>query len=98
MPRLVPAARQLMAQVHDLHPKATIEILDEVDGLGFQRNIRIAGEPGKRVAAALEAMDDSRIADIVRSNKGVRIRFVDSTRADFAHPFPLAEVLAVLED
>jgi hypothetical protein len=98
MSRLVPAARQLIRQVHDLHPKAKITALSEVDGLGFQRSIRIEGEPGKRLAPALEAMKDPRIAEVVKSNKGTRVTFVTTTRADHAHAFPLAEVLAVLED
>lgn len=98
MPRLVPAAKQLAAQVHDLHPKAKIVVLDERDGLGFARSIRIEGEPGRRLAPALEMMNDPRIAEVVKSSKGTRVTFVASTRADFAHAFPLAEVLAVLED
>lgn len=98
MSHLVPAAKQLTQQVLELHPKAKVKVLDEVDGLGFQRSIRIAGEPGKRLAPALEAMGDPRIAEIVKSNEGTRVTFVSSTRADRADPFPLVEVLAVLED
>lgn len=98
MPHLVPAAKKLMAQVLDLDPKAKVVVLSDADGLGFQRSIRIEGAAGKRLAPALEAMKDPRIAEVIKSSKGTRVRFVPTTRADHAHPFPLAEVLAVLED
>jgi hypothetical protein len=98
MPDLVQAARQLIAQVHELHPKAKIAVLDEVDGLGFQRSIRLSGEPAKRITPALEAMRDPRIAEIVKSSAGTRVTFVSDTRADHRDAFPLVEVLAVLED
>lgn len=98
MPRLIPAAKQLLRQVKEVSPKATTEVLDDVDGYGFQRSVRIKGDGSKRVVDALEAMRDPRIAEIVRSNQGTRVTFVNTTRADFAHPFPFAEVLAVLED
>lgn len=97
MARLVGAARQLIAQVEDLMPDAKIKVLDEVDGLGFQRSIRLDHATAKRVGAALDVIKDPRISKITRSSSGVKITFVADTRADFKQPYELAEVLAVLE-
>lgn len=94
MPRLVPAARQLASEVEQVTGK-TPEVLDDVDGLGFQRSIRLtpaaAKTLGEAVLAALEA--DRRVESVVKSSKGTRITFVSDTRADYATEFGLASVV-----
>lgn len=81
-----------------MHPKAKIVVLPEVDGIGFQRSIRLEGAVAKLLGPALELMRDHRIAEVVTSSKGTRVTFVSSTQADYAYPFPLTEVLDVLSE
>ena len=89
MGHLVQAARQLMAEVADFGGE--VEILDEEDGLGFNRSIRldktlVGNLPDEEVEALLS---DPRVEDVVKSSKGVRVTFVADTRADSAAPFGL---------
>ena len=93
MSHVVPAARQLLAEIDDLTGKA--EVIEEKDGLGFYRSIRLskatADKLGADVLAALAA--DARVAEVVRSAKGVRVTFSSTVAADSAEPFGLASVL-----
>lgn len=95
MGHLVPAAQQLIDQVSG---KGKAEVLDEVDGLGFNRSIRLTPAIVNEYGDALEAIADERIAEIVKSPKGWRIEFVADTRADYPDPFPLDEAKAVLAE
>jgi hypothetical protein len=92
---VVQAASQLIRELDGLGLKGKVEILDERDGLGFQRQIRlskaITDGLGKDVLAALEK--DQRIDQIVHSPKGARIVFVSDPRADFRTPYGLASVV-----
>jgi hypothetical protein len=94
MSRVVPAARQLLAEVKSVTGKDG-EALTEVDGLGFQRSVRlspaISKALGEDVLTALE--DDPRIEAIVKSSKGSRVTFVADTRADLMTEFGLASVV-----
>lgn len=97
MSRLVPAARQLTSEITAIAPKAKVEVLDEYDGLGFQRSIRISTEVAKTLGDdVVEALgSDARIAEVVRSSKGVRFTFVPDTRADGRTSFGVAEAMSV---
>lgn len=97
MGHLVQAARQLVDEVTAASPKSKVTVLPEVDGLGFNRSIRIEGSDAKKIADALDAADDRRVAGVVRSAKGLRVTFVTGTLADFRQPFELAGALAVLD-
>lgn len=93
MSHLVPAARQLLREITDLGGSA--KALDEKDGLGFQRSIRMskatADRLGDDVLDALEA--NRRVAEVVKSPKGVRVTFVSTVAADSAEKFGLASVV-----
>lgn len=93
MSHVVPAARQLLAEIGELAGKA--EVLTERDGLGFYRSIRLtkatADKLGEDVLAALES--DRRVAEVVKSSKGVRITFASTAAADNAEPFGLSSVI-----
>lgn len=93
MSHVVPAARQLLAEIKDLGIKA--EVVDTKDGLGFYRSIRLtkatADKLGDVVLQALEA--DRRVAEVVKSPKSVRITFASTAAADSAEPFGLASVI-----
>jgi len=94
MSRIVPAARQLLAEIRDVTGKSA-EVLDDVDGLGFKRSIRLtpamAKTLGDDVLAALGV--DARVDTVVKSSKGVRVTFVADTRADRAEEFGLSWVV-----
>lgn len=92
---LVRAARQLKVEIESLFPDADVEVLDERDGLGFQREVRIDNDTVKAMGEAVVGalLDDSRIAEAVRSGKGLRVVFVSTTQADFDRPFDLASVI-----
>jgi hypothetical protein len=93
MSHVVPAARQLLSEIADVGGKA--EVLKERDGLGFYRSVRLTKATGDKfgddVLEALQA--DSRVAEVVKSSKGVRVTFTASSAADSAEPFGLASVL-----
>ena len=93
MTHLVPAAQQMIDQIGD-----DVEVLDDVDGFGFARSIRLSPAAAKKYGDALEAMDDERIAHMVKSSKGLRITFVADARADHTDPYPIDEVQAVLDE
>jgi hypothetical protein len=92
---VAPAAKQLLKEIKAIYAEDDSEVLPERDGLGVQREIRIdkasASSMGADVLEALES--DPRIAEMVRSNKGVRVVFVPTVQADYAHPFDLASVI-----
>lgn len=94
MSHIVPAARQLSREVEDVTGKSP-EVLGDVDGLGFQRSIRLSPSAAKTlgddVLTALES--DVRVDSVVKSSKGVRVTFVADTRADSIHEFGLASVV-----
>jgi len=98
MGHLVQAASQLIDEVRAADPKVKVTIVGDEDGLGFNREVRLEGEGAKDIADALEAAADHRIAELVRSSKGVRVVFVPSTQADYRTPYDLAEALAVLNE
>lgn len=90
---LVQAAQQLIDEVHAVHGrKDDVKALDETDGLGFQREVRltpgVVKALGDDVLEALEA--DDRIEEIVRSSAGAKVVFVADSRADFNHSFDVA--------
>jgi hypothetical protein len=93
MTHIVPAARQLLSEITDMGGKA--DALDDVDGFGFRRSIRMtkatADKLGDDVLEALEA--DRRVAEVVKSPKGVRVTFVATAAADRAEPFGLSTVV-----
>lgn len=92
---VAPAAKQLINEIKAIYAEGDTEVLPERDGLGVQREIRIdkttASSMGDVVLEALES--DPRIAEMVRSNKGVRVVFVSTVQADYAHPFDIASVI-----
>lgn len=94
MSRIVPAARQFLAEAAEVTGKEA-EVLAERDGLGFQRVVRLSPGMvkalGSEVLQALEG--DRRIAGIVRSSKGAKVTFVPDTRADDTTEFGLASVV-----
>jgi hypothetical protein len=93
MSRVVPAARQLIAEVEDVGGSVTI--IEDRDGLGFLRSVRLTNATAKRLGDdVLDALEtDRRVAEVVKSSKGVRVTFVSSVAADSAEPFGLASVL-----
>lgn len=98
MSRLVPAARRLIEEVRQVLPDAEVEELPEVDGLGFRRSIRFSKETAAELGKTLDLIEDPRIAAIVPSSYGVRVTFVDDTRADWPTPFGAAQAYAVLHE
>jgi hypothetical protein len=93
MSRIVPAARQLLAEIDDIGGSA--QALDDVDGLGFHRSIRMTAATAKKLGDdVLDALGkDRRVAEVVKSSKGTRVTFVAHTAADSAAPFGLASVI-----
>lgn len=95
MPHVVPAASQLLTEIKNTTGKKAT-VLGDVDGLGFQRSIRMSPEVAKAlgddVITALEG--DARIEEVVKSAQGTRVTFVADTRADYTDEFGLAEVVA----
>jgi len=93
---LVQAGEQLIREVKALDSKAEVTVLDEVDGLGFHRDVRLNADAvralGDDVIEALSS--DPRIAETVRSNKGLRVTFVPGVEADQATSFGLAEAVS----
>lgn len=95
------AAQQLIDEVHGVHGrKDDVKILDDTDGLGFQREVRLT--PGAVKALGddvLEALEsDDRIDEIVRSSAGAKVVFVADSRADFNHSFDLAAAVDAASD
>lgn len=100
MAYLVIAAQQLRDDILALDPKAKITVPDEVDGFGFHRSIRVEGAAATKYGEALTLLGDNepRIAEVVKSSKGVRVTMVADAPADHRDPFHLEEVLAVLNE
>lgn len=100
MGHLVHAAEQLISEVSELVPKSSAEILDDVDGLGFNRSIRFDPDTSKALDdAVVQALEqDERIAEIVKSNKGARVTFVDTVAADRADSFGVVAAAAVANE
>lgn len=96
MGHLVQAAAQLISEIEALGGKA--EVIDDTDGLGFDRSIRLTPAEAKKYGDAIEAISDPRIAEVVKSSHGVRVTFVPDTRADFRDTFDLAAAVAVLDE
>ena len=100
MGHLVLAAKQLIDEVDEVAPKGEVTVADDVDGLGFNRVIRINAEAtkvlGDTVVEALES--DPRIEAVDRVNKGLRVTFVASTAADSSEPYGLAGALEQPEE
>lgn len=93
MAHVVPAARQLIAEIEDVGGKA--EPVKELDGLGRHRAIKMnattTNKLGEDVLAALAA--DKRVASVEGGTKGTVVTFVSDSRADYAKPFGLADVV-----
>lgn len=98
---VVQAAQQLIDEVHAVHGrKDDAKILEEVDGLGFQREVRLT--PGAVKALGDDVLDaleeDDRIEEIVRSSAGAKVVFVVDARADFNHSFDVAAAVQAASD
>lgn len=101
MSTIAPALRTLLTQVAQVFPGGSYA-LGEPDGIGFIRSVTFDPKTSKRLSPILSIINDERIGDIAvsgsKSKPTVRVTFVPDTRADFATPFPLAEVRAALEE
>lgn len=98
MPRLVPAAQQLIEQVTALRKSAKASPAAEPDGIGRIRVIEFDARTSTWLAPVLEAVRDDRIAALEFHGKRLAVHFVSTTRADHRDPYPLAEVKAVLDE
>lgn len=95
MNRIPPAARQLIAEIAEIHPDAEPHIVGDPDGFGVYRQVQFT--KAEWLADALEAIGDDRIASVVRENQAsTLVTFTDTTRADYAYPYDIADVHAVL--
>lgn len=98
MPSLVPAAQQLIQQVQNLNPKATVKAVGEPDGFGRLRSVEFDARTSKWLADVLAAVNDNRIAAVNYQGKGRAIvTFVGDTRADVRTEYPFRDALRVLE-
>lgn len=94
MAYVVPAAEQLGKQVKELRPDATVTYGTDVDGIGYVRTVSFDAATTKWLSAILDVINDERISAYGKGG----VTFVEDTRADFATPFPLAEVDSVLNE
>lgn len=96
MSRIVPAARQLIAEIDALDLKdVKAEPTDELDGFGFHRVVAVNAAGVKAMSMdVLEALGaDVRVASVDRKGKGATVTFVPDSRADFTQDFGLALVV-----
>ena len=98
MPRLVPAAIQLITQVGESREKWKVT-QGEPDGLGRVRSITFDARTSRWLVPILDAIGDQRIRNIEWAGKGqATITFVTDYRADFKTEYPLDEVSHILND
>ena len=99
MPRLVPAAQQLLDQVGEARTSMKKVTLGDPDGLDRIRSITFDATTSRWLVPILDAVRDSRIKEIEWAGKGrAKVTFVSDYRADFKAPFPLTEVGSILND
>lgn len=101
MTRFVPAARQLISQVDALRGEPSVVTpADEPDGFGRNRAVRFDPATSKWLDPILKAVTDPRIVDTSYKGKSgaktLTVTFSPDIRADFAHPFPLADAAEIL--
>jgi hypothetical protein len=98
MPRLIPAAQQMMSEIADTGREFKT-VPGDPDGYGFIRRVTFDAKTSKWLVPLLEAVEDPRIRQVLYNGKGrAEIWFVGDTRADFKDPFGLAAVDKVLND
>lgn len=98
MTYLPPAARQLISEVESLRSKVSYKDEYEPDGIGVVRSIDFDVNTSKWLGPILETIADERIDDVDASDKRLVVTFKANHLADFAHPFGLGSVDAVLND
>jgi len=96
------AAQQLIQQVQEYEGEVEYEVTDEPDGFGRNREITFDPKTSQWLAPVLKAIDDPRIANMVQHTKAKKKRlvvtFVGDARADQRAPFPLDEVIDVMDE
>ena len=99
MPRLAPAAQQLLDQVGETRTSMKKVTLGDPDGLDRIRSLTFDATTSRWLVPILDAIGDPRIGEIHYEGKGrATVTFVSDYRADFKTPFPLDEVGHVLND
>ena len=99
MPRLIPAAQQLLDQVGESRTSMKKVTLGDPDGLGRVRSITFDAATSRWLSPILSAIGDDRIKDLTHASKSrLTVTFVSDYRADFKTPFPLDEIDRVLND
>lgn len=101
MPRLPYAAKDLIAAVTDLKPKAKAEPVGDADGLNVHRTIKFDKPTSKWLAPLLEEIGDPRITGLELTDAGyLHVTFASGRPADIRGRFPLAaaETVSQSED
>lgn len=95
MSRLPYAAVTLIAQVAEEKPRAKVEPVGEVDGLGVHRTIRFSKSAAKWLTPLLEEVGDPRVQSLNLTDDGLEVTFVATRLADDKEPFPLTDAAVV---
>lgn len=99
MPRLAPAAQQLIDQVGEARTSMKKVTLGDPDGLDRIRSVTFDATTSRWLVPILDAISDERIRTVEWAGKGrATIHFVSDYRADFKTPFPIDEVGHILND
>lgn len=93
-----PSLRTLMRQITEHDPEAEVEVVDERDGFGVYRSLKVDAATAKWLGKALDVIKDPRVASIKKVKGSTVITVVADTRADSAKSFPLAEVDSILSE
>ena len=96
MAQYPPAAKQLISEVRDHKPEAEVTATGDADGYGVVRSVTFDSKTSKWLDPILEAIDDERIAGVDHDGKKAVVTFVGDVRADYAHPFQIADADQVL--
>lgn len=102
MPRLPYAAKQFIAEVQAIRPKAKADPRD-LDGLNVHRTLRFDKRTSKVLGPALLTLEmaeelDPRIQEFNVSDAGyLYVTFVGTPDADLRDPFLVAEAVTVAE-
>ncbi len=92
MPRIVPAAYQLMSEVEEQKPKFKVTY-GEPDGLGVIRSVTFDATTSKWLVPILDVLRDTRIKSVkVNGRNRATVRFVPTHWADHKEPFLLARI------
>lgn len=84
------AAETLLTEVQGLYKSAKMEPTDEADGLDVHRTFTFSKATTKYLTPHIDALsEDSRIASVETTEKGVVVVFSHRTNADLRHPFGL---------